>query len=387
MRARFAMTMTYFGLHTIMQYWDLYDYKDNFDLMVLNVLETTLTTSTFVAMIIFESNKGLGSVITRMKGYIANVSLLADQEKRLYHHHNNVGYHFGKYAIIITICTGYTMYMRPLLKILRVHLGSVSHVHAGHANGTLSYELPFRAHIIFDYTTDARIYSLLYLYQLPTPGVAVLHATEVSFIINLVLHFCGRLSVLSYRIRNISTKSHRAFNIGIKQGVVAHLELIESFGKLNDNLSVILLLELLGCCSRLGLAMFVVLAKVGTDTGSVIIYFFYAIVQVGWLFLFCYIGEEMIFEVFYLFNKFFGRGTNPIRKYLYRSQKVGKAFYEIDWPAVENNDRKSLLICILNGYKTLYLTAGKIYIFSLAGFTSVSITILHSFMKYIQWRI
>ena len=129
-----------------------------------------------------------------------------------------------------------------------------------------------------------------------------------------------------------------------------------SFGEVNETLSVILLLELLGCCGRLGLAMFIVLTvstciflstellirmkrihdsgnivallismflhtfqKLGTDFGAVIIYFFYAIVQVGWLFLFCYIGEEIIFEVFDLCNKFFCRGTNPIRKYLYRA--------------------------------------------------------------------
>ena len=70
-----------------------------------------------------------------------------------------------------------------------------------------------------------------------------------------------------------------------------------------------------------------------------------------------------------------------------QSQKVGDAFYAIDWPAVENNDRKSLLICILNGYKTLYVTAGKVYTFSLSGFTSVSITIFYSFSKYRGSRI
>ena len=102
-----------------------------------------------------------------------------------------------------------------------------SYVDAGHDNSTLSYDLPFRAHIIFDYTTDARIYSLLYLYQFPVTCVAVYHATLASFIVSLVLHFCGRLSVLSYRIRNISTESHRAFNDGIQKAVATHLELIE----------------------------------------------------------------------------------------------------------------------------------------------------------------
>ncbi|XP_076665023.1 odorant receptor 43a-like [Andrena cerasifolii] len=335
------MAIMYLSLHTVMQYWDLYDCMDNFDLMVLNVLETTLTSATYVALIILQSNKRLESVVIGMKGYIADVSLLGDEEKLLYHGHNNVAYLFGKYAIIATSTTAYLMYVRPLIKVLRDH--------QGHANSTLSYELPFRAHIIFDYTTDARIYSLLYLYQFPVTCVAVYHATEASFIVNLVLHFCGRLSVLSHRIRNISTESHRAFNDGIQKAVVMHLELVQSVQGLNDTLSVILLLELLGCCSRLGLAMFVVLIKVGTDLAAAINFSLYSFVQVGWLFLYCYIGEQAIFE----------------------SQKVGDAFYEIDWPAVGNNDRKSLLICILNGYKTLYLTAGKVYTFSLFGFTSI----------------
>ncbi|XP_076665047.1 odorant receptor Or2-like [Andrena cerasifolii] len=250
-------------------------------------------------------------------------------------------YLLSKYTIIAAATTAYLMYVRPLIKVLRGH--------QGYDNSTLSYDLPFRAHIIFDYTTDARIYSLLYLYQFPVTCVAVYHATLASFIVSLVLHFCGRLSVLSYRIRNISTESHRAFTDGIQKAVATHLELIESVQVLNDILSVVLLLELLSCCSRLGLAMFVVLVKLGTDFGAVINFSLYSIVQVGWLFLYCYIGEQAIFQ----------------------SQKVGDAFYAIDWPAVENNDRKSLLICILNGYKTLYVTAGKVYTFSLSGFTSI----------------
>ncbi|XP_076664459.1 uncharacterized protein LOC143366896 isoform X2 [Andrena cerasifolii] len=128
-----------------------------------------------------------------------------------------------------------------------------------------------------------------------------------------------------------------------------HLELTESIRSLNDTISVILLLELLGCCSRLGLSMFVVLVKFGTDLAGVITYGLYAIAQAGWLYSFCYIGEQTIFQ----------------------SQKVGEAFYEFNWPALGNNDRKSLLICIVYGYKMLYLTAGKVYTFSLFGFTSI----------------
>ena len=115
--------MVYLGLHTVMQYWDLYDCMDDFDMMVFNVLETTLTTGSYLAMIILQCNKQLEGVVIRMKGYIADVSLLKDEEKLLYHGHSKTVYLMSKYTIIAAATTAYLMYARPLIKVLRGHQG------------------------------------------------------------------------------------------------------------------------------------------------------------------------------------------------------------------------------------------------------------------------
>ena len=125
MRGKFAVAMVYLSLHTFMQYWDLYDYMGDFDIVVLNVLETTIMTSTFAALIILQRNKRLEDAIIGMRKYIADVSLLEDtQEKRVYHTHNSVAYFFGKYAIIVACSTASLMYMRPLIRVLLGYQGN-----------------------------------------------------------------------------------------------------------------------------------------------------------------------------------------------------------------------------------------------------------------------
>ncbi|XP_076181190.1 odorant receptor 9a-like [Ptiloglossa arizonensis] len=75
----------------------------------------------------------------------------------------------------------------------------------------------------------------------------------------------------------------------------------------------------------------------------------YATDVVAFIYLYSYIGEQLMYE----------------------SRKIGDAFYDINWPEVAGSDRKALLMCIMNGQRTMSITAGRFYTFSLFGFSGI----------------
>ncbi|XP_053994033.1 uncharacterized protein LOC128884584 [Hylaeus volcanicus] len=180
--------------------------------------------------------------------------------------------------------------------------------------------------------------------------LATISASKIT-----VLHLCAKLSILSYRIRNIQPKPSERFKDNIRRAVIMHLELTNKSlcrlsKTLNDSYHTILLTELIISGFRVGLVLYVVLIKLSSEPAMAYNFLFLATVLTVYLYLYSYIGEQLIYE----------------------SQRVGDAFYDINWPEVTSRDRKILLICITNGQQAMYVTAGKFYIFSLSGFTGVS---------------
>ncbi|XP_076634705.1 uncharacterized protein LOC143348414 [Colletes latitarsis] len=286
-----SITVVYYILHLIIGYWDLYDCRGDVDLMVINILETMVTTSSYLGLLLINiRRKELGEVIVTMKREIASDNLFENSdEKLLYSTYNTICYRFSKYTAMASFFIIATMYPRPLIDLL---------ISSNRGNETVLLQLPFRAHIMFNYQKPL-LYALLYLFQIPVAYIPMFHVAEIS--------------ILAYRIRNIPMKPPKLFKDGIKRSVTAHLKLLRLSKTLNDCFHLVLLLELMSCGFRLGLALYIALI----------------------------------------------------------SQKLGNAFYNIDWPDVENNDRKTVLMCIVNGQKTMHITAGKFYTFSLFGFTEI----------------
>ncbi|XP_053989870.1 odorant receptor 9a-like [Hylaeus volcanicus] len=340
-RILLKFTVIYLGLHVFMEYWDLMDVLGDLDMTVINILETMVATSTYLGLlIVIRRSKQLEEVIVAMKREIADDKTFENiEEKRLYMSYNIICCRFGKCATIASFVTIALMYCRPLIDLL---------ASSDLGNGTIPYVLPFRAHLIFDYKKPP-LYALVYLYQLPVTYIPMYHVAEVSFIVNTVLHLCAKLSILSYRIRNIGVKSSRSFQDGIRQSVTMHLELTRLSNTLNGSFYVILLLELMSCGFRLGLALYVVLIKISTEPVVAYNFLVHAADVAAYLYLYSYIGEQLMYE----------------------SRMVGEAFYDINWPEVASNDRKALLMCMMNGQRTMYITAGKSYTFSLFGFTGI----------------
>ncbi|XP_043264923.1 uncharacterized protein LOC122404765 [Colletes gigas] len=298
-------TVVYFILHLIFGYWDLYDCRGDVDLIVINILETMVATSSYLGLLLIATHrKELGEVIVTMKREIAGEKLFENSdEKLLYSAYNTICYRFGKYTAMASFFIIATMYPRPLIDLL---------TSSNRGNDTVLFQLPFRAHVMFNYQKPP-LYALLYLYQLPVTYIPMFHVAEVSFIVNVMLHLCAKISILAYRIRNIPMNPPKSFKDGIKRSVTAHLELLRMSRTLNDCFHLVLLLELMSCGFRLGLALYVALI----------------------------------------------------------SKKLGNAFYDIDWPEMASNERKAVLMCMMNGQKAMHITAGKFYVFSLLGFTEI----------------
>ncbi|XP_076380641.1 putative odorant receptor 65b [Megalopta genalis] len=339
----YKIVVIYFFHLSIVQVWDLCDVLRDFDAMIEGVLVLPLTLSMLFALVLIRTNKKLVVVIEEIRRDINGAILLAnDEEKRLYQKYNNMSVFFGKFVTAFTFVVSYMIYVRPLI-------GLLINSRTDQDNNTRPYVLPFRSHVFFDYRYDLKVYTLLYLYQFPVGLVGMYHAAEVSLIVTATLHVCGKLSMLACRIRMSLTKSPAHFRQRMKTMVMEHLELMELVDFLNDCFHHILLLEYLNCSFRLAVTMYVVLVTLGSDMMAAINFILCTIIVAAWLYLYSYIGEQLVYE----------------------SQNVGEAFYHTVWTDITNQDKRSLVICLINGQKPQYLMAGKFYRFTLFGFSDI----------------
>ncbi|XP_076181186.1 uncharacterized protein LOC143153653 [Ptiloglossa arizonensis] len=214
----FVFTMLYFGQLIVMEFWDVCDHLDNFELLIVSSMEVILTTGIYIVFIMVRCSKQLEPTIVAMKREIADDTIYENnEEKRLYLGYNSVSYKVSKYIVMSSMTTLVLQYLRPL-----IHLLAASHLD----NSTIPYQLPFRAHIFFDYK-EPRIYGLVYLCLCPVIYLGVFHVSEIGLIFTLVMHVCAKYAILAYRIRNMSTMSVECFNNGIKKIVESHLQLKE----------------------------------------------------------------------------------------------------------------------------------------------------------------
>ncbi|XP_076380640.1 odorant receptor 9a-like isoform X2 [Megalopta genalis] len=354
----FKIVVLYFFHLSILQVWDLCDVLRDFDAVIECALVLPLTLSMLFALVLIRTNKKLLIVIEKIRRDINGAILLADdEEKRLYQKYNNISFHFGKFVSALEFVISYMIYVRPLIDPL---INSF----ADQGNDTRPYVLPFRSHVFFDYRYDLKVYTLLYLYQFPVGLVGMYHAAEVSLIVTATLHVCGKLSMLACRIRMSLTKSPAHFRQRMKTMVMEHLELMELADFLNDCFRHILLIEYLNCSFRFAVTMYVVLMTFGRDTMAAINFILYTIIVAIWLYLYSYIGEQLLHE----------------------SQKVGEAFYHTVWTDLKNQDKRSLVMCLINGQRPQYLMAGKFYRFTLFGFCDIMKTSM-AFLSVLRTRV
>lgn len=63
------------------------------------------------------------------------------------------------------------------------------------------------------------------------------------------------------------------------------------------------------------------------------------------------------------------------------SQKIGSAWYNIDWMELPRDVRNNLMFCIMRSQRPLWITLGDIDTISMGSFLAVSILLEFSFVK------
>ncbi|XP_076285768.1 uncharacterized protein LOC143211728 [Lasioglossum baleicum] len=213
-----------------------FEVANNFLLLIINLTEWSLTLSLLPSMFLIRLSKSLELIVDKITKEIKDESIFEnDEEKRLYHKYNNLSYKFGKYATLFQLSIVTLMFCRPLIHLLVYSHSEIATnddkyfflycIVAGHGNITQPYHLPYVVTFFVDHRYNSRLYFSLYLIEVPANYVPMFHIAEVSFIVTLVLHVCGRFSILSSRIRKIPTHSLNLYQDNIKRIVREHIEL------------------------------------------------------------------------------------------------------------------------------------------------------------------
>ncbi|XP_014616985.1 PREDICTED: LOW QUALITY PROTEIN: uncharacterized protein LOC106794079 [Polistes canadensis] len=118
-----------------------------------------------------------------------------------------------------------------------------------------------------------------------------------------------------------------------------------------------------------------------TDSTKLMKYFSYLIMALSQLLLFCFPGDQLIYEVI----------KSNLQKYInvyycnkciisYKSSMVSKTVYSIKWYQISTPIKSEICMMILRSQKPCYITAGKIYVMHLENFNAILNTSLSYFM-------
>ncbi|CAK9810337.1 hypothetical protein ANTQUA_LOCUS6406 [Anthophora quadrimaculata] len=118
---------------------------------------------------------------------------------------------------------------------------------------------------------------------------------------------------------------------------------------LNSSLDLLLLIELVQTIIRTAVLIYTAFLNPDATLVTTITYILYSLLVVSLLYVYSYIGEQMTDE----------------------SMKVTEAYFDIEWHRLSHYNQKLMLIAVCAGQRTLYVTAGKVYRFSLSGFIQI----------------
>ncbi|KAH0948250.1 OrR1 [Eciton burchellii] len=337
---RFAIYVSYYMLYLIMAYADFCVVFGNLELMVMNLVETVAYTITFIMIWLVRCSNLLKRLIDVVKNDVIECRFEDSEEEKIYYNYNHTSKIFTYVSIMGMFITVMLLYFRPLMRFL------ISD-QVLYNNETESFMLPYRVHTFFD-ITDIQTYALIYLYLFPMFYASICHMAAICLLVILVFHICGKLSILSYRIKNIAMQD-MVIN-RVRAFVRMHLKLIWMAKSVDDIFNLILLDELLGNSIILAISIYYVIMNLEiSEMATCLTFIFFAAIALVMLYGYCLIGDQLTQQC----------------------TSVQNAYYECNWYEMPLNCKRCLLICMIRSQVMLYLTAGRFYIFSLNSFTDV----------------
>ncbi|XP_043286956.1 odorant receptor 13a-like [Venturia canescens] len=121
-----------------------------------------------------------------------------EEEWKLYVNYNWMAKRYFKVIIPITTSAAFLYWFKPMqLRLI-----------AALRNETVPYTLAYRVHYFFE-VKDDRTFYLIWFYDFPTMWIPPWYASTIGLLVTLVYHISGQLSVLSFRVRNLSSKDFK----------------------------------------------------------------------------------------------------------------------------------------------------------------------------------
>ncbi|XP_043282686.1 odorant receptor 67a-like [Venturia canescens] len=172
----------------------------------------------------------------------------------------------------------------------------------------------------------------------------------------LVYHMSGQMSVLSFRIRNLSIddlQNELAIKLIFQDLAQTHRDILELSKNVNSVFGLLLLNELLIFTILVGLTIYTTIENYDiTGAEDVFSSFSYGMSVLMLVYISCSAGQ-------YLFNE---------------SMNVSEAYYDCLWYDMPASCKKQLIICMIGTSKPISLSAAGFYDYTLPLFISITKT-------------
>ncbi|XP_043277727.1 odorant receptor 43a-like [Venturia canescens] len=219
-------------------------------------------------------------------------------------------------------------------------------------NESQPFILPYRNYLFME-INDSSTFWTVWTLQLPMIYIHTLHGILVAFLCCVVLHVCGKMAILSFRIKNISLDKCQESECSrsiFRDIVTKHQDIIQFSKDIEGIYDIILIGELLFSMPIVGLTLYLVILVCKIEDKAICISCFFYVLSVLWiLYGYCAAGEYMLVE----------------------SNKLYNAYYDCDWYNSTESFKKQILICMINSKKPTCLNGGGVYVFCLEGYTGI----------------
>nr|AXM05170.1 odorant receptor [Campoletis chlorideae] len=338
----FSVWILYLISHMTTLFADFYYVFGNTELMIVNISESSLKIMILPKMLVLRFSSRLKRLMQRVIDDVDADNWESLKEQEVYLSYNRVASSFFTLWFTTALTTSIIYHLKPLEFRLKSMFG----------NESLPFVLPYRTHLFFD-VKDSSTFWTVWLLQSPMIWIHMFHTATIAFLCCLVLHVCGKMAVLTFRIKNLDLDRHEdpgSFRIIFRDIVTRHRDILQLSKDIEGVFQLLLLEELLISTVIVGLTSYIVILTIhAEDKGIFIACLTYALSVLWLLYGYCVAGEYLLTESTNLYN----------------------AFYDCQWYNSSDSFKKQMIICMLSAKKPVCLTGGGFYVFSLVNYTGI----------------
>nr|AXM05179.1 odorant receptor [Campoletis chlorideae] len=342
MNVRFTLWMIYLAIHFTFAQIDLYYVIGDLQLMVENITETGLLFIMVFRLISAKFSRRLRTIIKLAINFIDAKHFRGEEEWQLYLNYNRMAKSFFKIVLPIAIVTTVMFWFKPMQ--LRIE--------AALRNETKPYPMAYRVNYLFEIKDDKTFY-LIWFYQAPQVYFAPWYCSSIGLLLTLVYHMSGQLSVLSFRVKNLTVndfENEQTAKIVFQELAQTHQNIVELAKGVNGVFGPLLLDELLISTVLVGLTIYTTIMNADiANVGDILSPLSYGMSVILLIYSSCVAGEYLVTE----------------------SSNLYAAYYECLWYDMPMSCKKQLLICMLGASRPIQLSAAGFYDYTMFLFISI----------------